>query len=144
MYGSDVGFAKLTLQLSMLPDIDHSMQDLEWIHVFKDNAKWIRQIATHLPNRLTSATAERTFSTLRWLKSYLWSTMSRVVGRGVAGAAMATPLFGLPFFNEYLASNAQQVFLKDCCRHSWRLYVHYMSYQTNMQCWVMTNSWTLK
>ena len=43
---------------------------------------------------------------------------TRVIGRGASGAAMAAPLFDLPVSFLINRSNAQQVFLKDCCRHS--------------------------
>ena len=83
MYATDLKLDSLKIQLRMLPDLvrtankDHEMQirKVTSINTVCELSEVDRLLHIYLTVPLTSATAERTFSTLRRLKTYLRSAM---------------------------------------------------------------------
>ena len=93
MYGKDIQLDRLSSQLNMLPDLVRTVNDqqhygiksvtsigtiLELMNTNTFSKSFLSEvdhlIRIYLTVPMTSATAERTFSTLRRLKSYLRST----------------------------------------------------------------------
>lgn len=96
MYAGDLGFDRLMIQLSMLPDLLRTANEQNHLGIKKvtsirtvcelfnmcDFAKTMmsevdRLLRIYLTVPVTSATAERSFSSLRRLKNYLRSTMTQ-------------------------------------------------------------------
>ena len=70
IYKNDLDLARLQIQLQMLPDLIRTMSK----GMFSEVLRLIKIFYT-IP--VTTATAERTFSALRRLKTYLRTTMSQ-------------------------------------------------------------------
>lgn len=96
MYKGDLNFERLTLQLSMLPDLLRTANEKQNMGIKKVTsistvcevfntctfAKTMlndvdRLLRIYLTVPITSATAERTFSTVRRIKNYLRTTMTQ-------------------------------------------------------------------
>ena len=96
MYGKDLQIDRLSSQLNMLPDLVRTVSDqqqygiksvtaigtiLDLMNANSFSKSFLSEVdcllRIYLTIPMTSATAERTFSTVRRLKSYLRSTMSQ-------------------------------------------------------------------
>ena len=88
-YGNDIDESHLTLHLSMLNDLRRRapppisvVQISDAVKLFSDNDPWMQLLPDvvsllklYLTFPVTSCTAERSLSSLRWLKTFLRSTV---------------------------------------------------------------------